>query len=159
MIFLIALTAVSTEPPIRFACTETTHVAPNQVWELWTDLTTWPTWDSGLKKAQLNSTSLGLGSKGTLIPDRGPKARFAFTEWEEGKQYAFSTQLPLAKLVVKRYWRVDDGQTLFTHEVSFTGPLKKFWAKRLGKRYEQMLPQVLADIKQLLESEEGRPEE
>ncbi len=38
-------------------------------------------------------------------------------------------------------------QTDFTHDVEFTGFLKKILGKKLGKNYRTMLPSVLTEIK------------
>jgi hypothetical protein len=47
---------------------------------------------------------------------------------------------------------VRDGKTFFTHDVEFTGLLKKMLGKKLGKNYRAMLPSVMSEIKQIAES-------
>jgi hypothetical protein len=47
---------------------------------------------------------------------------------------------------------VKEGKTFFTHDVQFTGLLKKILGNKIGKRYRAMLPSVLSEIKLIAES-------
>lgn len=90
-----------------------------------------------------------IGSKGKLVPDKGPKSKFVISEVIPQHSYTFKTKIPFGWLVIKRSLEVKGGTTFFTHEIEFTGMLKKFLGKRLGKNYRAMLPEVMAEIKQI----------
>lgn len=134
----------------HFQHTIETTASPESIWKIWTDVPNWQQWDSGLKSAILNG-NFEVGTKGKLIPDKGPKAKFRITEMEAGKSYTFKTSIPFGGLFVKRTLETKNGKTYFTHEVWFTGLLKGFFGKQLGSNYKNMLPEVMETIKTMAE--------
>lgn len=133
-----------------FQFTIATTATPEKIWQIWTDVPNWKVWDTGLQSAELKG-DFKVGTKGVLIPDKGPKAKFKITEFKEGKSYAFRTGLPFGSLVIERVLEEKEGKTLFTHKVSFKGLGGSLFAGSLGKRYRKMLPEVMERIKQLVE--------
>jgi hypothetical protein len=134
----------------QFSHTATTLAPPERVWHLWTDVPNWHEWDTGLKTAQLNGP-FAAGTSGTLVPLKGLPAHFILTEVIPGQSYTIQTRLPLGSLYVRRVLRVENGQTLFTHNVWFSGPSKHVFGYWLGRGFRAMLPGVLAKIKTLAE--------
>ncbi len=124
--------------------------APDQIWALWTDVSTWKAWDSGLKDAYMD-TPFTLAHKGTIISLEGRKSKFKVIEYQEGISYTIKTSLPLGSLRIKRYLSTSNGITTFTHEVWFTGLTKGIFAKAFGAKFREMLPEVLENVKQLAE--------
>lgn len=100
--------------------------------------------------AELNGPFMA-GTAGKLIPDKGPKITFRLIEVIPGQSYTFSTSLPLGALYVKRFLSSQNGQTIFTHEVWFTGLTKGIFGRSLGRNYRQILPEVMANIKRIAE--------
>ena len=103
-----------------------------KIWQIWSDVPNWQQWDAGLKSAELLG-AFAIGTKGKLIPDKGPKSTFILTELVEGKSYTFKTKLPLGALHDKRYLEEKEGKTYFTHEVWFSGLSKVFLAMHWGE--------------------------
>lgn len=137
----------------HFAHTELASATPDVIWQIWVDVPNWNRWDSGLKSAEL-AGDFKLGAKGTLIPDKGPRSKFIISEYNEGVSYTFKTRIPFGWLIVKRYLDSSPKQTAFTHEIRFTGLLKKPLGNRLGKRYREMLPEVMQKINAIAEDRE-----
>lgn len=144
------MNAHAQKTPTRFAHTETTTAEASRIWEIWTKVDQWYTWDTGLKSAQLNGPFV-LGAKGKLKPDKGPSARFKIVALDPGKSYTFKTKLPFGGLFVKRTLETTDKGTLFTHEVWFEGLTKNVFARKFGPRYQEMLPLVMRTIKTIAE--------
>ncbi|TAE50055.1 MAG: polyketide cyclase [Bacteroidetes bacterium] len=143
-------------PPAQHSATHFSHslstrATPEKIWQVWTDVPRWKDWDSGLKDARLDGP-FQAGATGTLIPDKGPESRFVISEVSEGIFYTFKTKLPLGYLYVKRSLSTENGQTLFAHEVWFTGPFKGIFGRLLGKSYRELLPEVMNRIKILAEA-------
>ena len=134
----------------HFWHTETTTTSPEKVWRLWTDVSTWKNWDTGLKDAIMTS-SFVLGSKGTIISQEGRKTKFKVIALEEGTSYTIKTNLPLGGLYIKRTLREEGDLTIFTHEVWFKGLTKGVFAKAFGPKFREILPGVLESIKDLAE--------
>ncbi len=146
--------SLSSQTPLSFSHTDSTQAPPERIWEIWTNVSNWPTWDAGLRSARLKKGPFREGAKGKLKPDKGPKASFWITEVEEGIAYTLKTRIPFGWLIVRRRLWQDGGWTYFRHEVEFTGWLKKTFARKFGPRYREMLPSVLQKIKMLAEIED-----
>ncbi|MEM8889970.1 MAG: SRPBCC family protein, partial [Bacteroidota bacterium] len=95
--------------------------SPEVIWNIWTNVSQWKDWDSGLKDAELSASDFGPGAKGFIYSLEGRKSRFKIVEYEEGVSYTFKTNLPLGGLYVKRYLEQSGDKTKFTHEVWFKG--------------------------------------
>ena len=135
----------------HFSSTLTTSASPETIWQIWTDVPNWKNWDTGLQDASMAS-AWELGAKGKILSLEGRKAKFKVVEWVPQESYTYKTQLPLARLYVKRSLKTEAGQTIFTHEVWFTGLLGGIFAKALGTSFREMLPGVLKNIKEIAES-------
>lgn len=138
------------ETDYHFSASLNTTAPPEKIWQIWTDTKTWHVWDTGLKNVILNG-KFSKGTEGVIIPDNGPKSKFIITQITEHKTYTFKTKIPMGWLVITRALYATNGKTQFMHQVEFTGPLKKVLGLFIGKKYRQMLPQVLTNIKQLAE--------
>lgn len=132
----------------HFSYSLETSASPTKIWQIWSDVANWQQWDTGLKSAEL-SGAFAIGTKGKLIPDKGPKSSFILTELVAGKSYTFKTKLPLGALYVKRYLEEKEGKTYFTHEVWFTGLSKGIFGNALGKNYRRILPEVMTRIREI----------
>jgi hypothetical protein len=152
MSILATTLASAQQTNYHFNHTESTRASSANIWKVWTDVPNWKQWDKGLKDATLEG-AFAAGAKGKLIPDKGPKSKFIISEVVPNQSYTFKTKIPCGWLVIKRSLEEKDGITYFTHEVAFTGILKKVLGKRLGENYRAMLPEVMASIKQIAEKE------
>lgn len=139
------------EKAIQFKHSVTTTASAEQIWHIWTDVQNWHQWDSGLKSATLKAGIFKVDAKGSLIPDKGPKAKFIISEVVEGHSYTFKTKIPFGWLIVKRYLKQEGDQVVFTHDVQFTGLLKGMFGKMMGAKYKEMLPQVMEKVKEIAE--------
>lgn len=130
-----------------------TSASADQIWQLWTEVSTWKDWDQGLQDAELEGT-MTIGAKGKIIPLSGPSSRFEVTEFDDGNSYAFVTRMPFARLIVRRNL-VSREPTIFQHEVSFEGALAGFWASRFGPQFREALPSTMEALSALAEAEES----
>lgn len=134
----------------HFFHTDSTSISSDIIWQVWTDVPNWKQWDKGLKEAFLDGEFM-VGTKGKLIPDKGPKSKFVISELVPNKSYTFKTKIPFGWLIIKRTLEIKEGKTFFTHDVQFTGFLKKILGNKLGKNYRAMLPGILSEIKLIAE--------
>lgn len=150
----IAQTPIATGTNTHFSHTETTQASAEQIWHLWTEVSTWQAWDKGLQEASIASP-FQTGSKGKLIPDKGPTSTFIITEFLMGESYTLKVKLPFGGLFIKRSLAEQEGMTAFTHEVWFTGPLKGIFGATSGNRYRELLPQAMANLKSIAEGHQS----
>lgn len=133
-----------------FSHTQTTTAPPDAIWALWTDVSTWKAWDKGLKDAVMKGP-MQLGANGTIVSLSGPNPGFKVTEYNDGVSYAFVTNLPLAKLTVRRTL-LGTQPTTFRHDVSFSGLFGGVWASRFGPTFRAALPPTMEALAALAEA-------
>jgi uncharacterized protein YndB with AHSA1/START domain len=137
---------------MKFNYTVEATAPPEKIWGAWTDVERWPEWDTELASAALDG-SFALGAEGRLKPKRGPASDFTISESTPGESHTFTTRLPLCELKVSRRLTRNDGNgVLFTHEVSFVGPLSFVFGNLLGRRYREALPMVMENLRKIAES-------
>lgn len=134
--------------PRDFSYTLETTANKEVFWRIWTDVSNWHTWDTPLREAKLENT-FQEGSKGTFVTQQGQRSSFTITEYKPLQSYAFTTQLPGAKLRVRRYF---SSEKTFTHHVTFSGPLGFLFALLLGRGFMKDLPPVMENLKRIAEA-------
>ena len=149
------LTVPSRQPdkfsPRAFEATRETSADPDRIWRIWTDVAGWKNWDSGLRDASLAGAFVA-GAKGKIVALNGRTASFRVTEVEAGVSYTYRVKLPLAALELRRRLEQTGGRTIFTHQVRFVGLLGGVFARVLGKRFRELLPEVMENVKALAEN-------
>ncbi|MFK7928110.1 MAG: SRPBCC family protein [Myxococcota bacterium] len=125
----------------HFAHTLTTTAALEAIWELWTDVQTWPSWDKEVESAHLDGP-IALGQTGRLSSE-GRETRIEISTWNPVKSYCFTTRLPLGSLVITRTLRTGEGLTRLTHDVELRGLGGRLLAPLLGPRFRAALPVVM----------------
>jgi Polyketide cyclase / dehydrase and lipid transport len=134
-----------------FSYTLETTANKERFWHVWTDVENWPTWDTPLREVRLEG-NLQQGATGKLTTQNGQVSSFTISECTPMQSYSFTTQLPGAKLVVRRYISKESLDKLqFTHHVSFEGPLAFLFAGLLGKGFTKALPPVMENLKRIAE--------
>ncbi|MFK7933093.1 MAG: SRPBCC family protein [Saprospiraceae bacterium] len=155
LLSLLTMTAFAqTKTPTNkhFWHTVETTAAPEQIWQLWTNVPNWKNWDTGLKDATIEGT-FQLNAKGQITSLEGRTSNFKVVEYVAGKSYTFKTSLPFGGLYVKRFYEVKNGKTFFTHEVWFQGLTGGIFAKLFGSNFRKILPEVMKKVKQVAENQ------
>ncbi len=135
----------------HFWHSEQTQAKAARIWNLWTDVSTWKDWDTGLKNAEM-AEAFQLDAKGVITSLEGRKSKFKVVAYVPGKSYTIRTKLPLGNLYVKRYLREENNVVIFTHEVWFSGLTKGLFATIFGGKFRTLLPEVLTNIKTTVEN-------
>lgn len=153
LLLMPMLTLQGFEPPVRKGDPSPVHfwhevtsvATPQEIWDIWTDVPQWHTWDSGLKAARADSL-LSLGVQGTITSLEGRESAFEIVEWQPLRSYTFRTKLPLGGLYVRRSLEETPDGVRFTHEVWFQGFSKGLFGRILGPGFREMLPDVMAEV-------------
>ncbi len=125
-----------------------TNVSKESVWNIWSDVNNWHTWDKGLEWCRLEN-KFEVGTTYTLKPVGGPEVKSTITECQPLKRFADVTKLPLALMeFVHELNEKQDGLHI-THRVIITGPLGFFFANVIGKDTEKSLPDTMSNLIQL----------
>lgn len=131
---------------------EVTTSAPQaDVWRLWSDVSTWPSWDTELESARLDGV-FASGVTGVLKGKGAPESAFSIADVVDGQRYAVVTKLPLGgTLVIERSFVATEQGTRFRHEVRFEGFGGRLLSAFLGRGYREALPGVMERLRALAE--------
>lgn len=113
------LGCVEIRPVMRawdYAPTIDTTAQPEAVWRLYTDVTSWPSWKTGIRQVVLNGP-FAAGTTGTLTPVDRPGMPFRLTDVRPNEGYVSETELVPGCLLRMEHAldRLDDGGTRITH--------------------------------------------
>ena len=117
------------------------------VWALWSDVSTWPSWDDGVEDVRIDGP-FTAGTRGRLKPKGGPAVKFELARAEDGSGFVDVTRLPLARMRFEHSLEdaPDGAGTLITHRVEITGPLTPLWSRVIGRGIERDLPSTLRSL-------------
>ena len=123
-----------------------TTTAPSQtIWELWTEVQNWTTWDNEIEWAKIDGAFI-KGQTGKLKPKSGPTSKFQITTCIPNKQFTTVSKLPLAQLIFDHQLNSDDNKTIVMHQILITGPLAWLFYKILGSTLKQGLEHALPQL-------------
>lgn len=127
-----------------------TSASPEKVWQMWSDVKNWKNWDTALKDSSI-SGEFDQNAEGVLIPANGPRTSFTISSCQPNFTYTVNTKLPFATMYIRRLIGYNNNKTMITNEVWMEGPLSSFWWRMVGKKYQQLLPQVMERFRQIAE--------
>jgi hypothetical protein len=127
-------------------------IRAEDVWELWSDVRTWNTWDEGIEACVLEG-SFTSGTKGTLTPKDAPALPFLMIDVNPLESFTDETELPGAKLTFHHFLEHTSEGLKVTHQVTIDGPAWENYASSFGKGLEHELPHTVAKLVQVAKSQ------
>jgi len=131
----------------------TTKASPETIWDFWSDVETWHTWDDGLDGAAIEGEFVA-GATGWLKPANGPKVKLELVKVHTNKFFQDRTQLPLGWIDFFHTVEEIGDQTKITQQIEMTGPLTFIFSRLIGKGLKQRLPSVMNTLVRLAEEEQ-----
>jgi hypothetical protein len=78
-----------------------TKASAARVWQIWSDVNTWPAWNPDMKESHLNGP-LKAGATGTINTRSGGKHEVVVTQFEDGRTFELeSTAMPATKMAIR----------------------------------------------------------
>jgi len=78
-----------------------TTTAPARVWQVWSDVDTWPEWNPDMIASHLDG-QLRVGTTGKIETRSGGKHDVVVTQFEDGKSFELeSTAMPFTKMAIR----------------------------------------------------------
>jgi len=78
-----------------------TSASPAAVWQVWSDVNSWPEWNPDMKESRLEGP-LKLGATGMIDTRSGGKHDVVVTHYQEGRSFELeSTALPATKMAIR----------------------------------------------------------
>ena len=134
-----------------FKSTQIAQTTTSKLWKLYQDVESWKNWDTEIEWSKLDGDFVE-GGTGILKAKGSPQLKFVITKIVQDKQFEYQTDVPFGKLVVDHNFEQKDELVEFAHTVYFTGPLSGILDFALGRGFRKVLPSVLDNIKQILET-------
>ena len=78
-----------------------TKAPPARVWQIWSDVDTWPEWNPDMKESRLDGP-LKVGTTGMINTRSGGKHDVVVTQFEDGRRFELeSTAMPGTKMAIR----------------------------------------------------------
>lgn len=119
----------------------------DQIWSLWTDVDSWPSWDQGVKKASLDGP-MTVGARGSIIDSNDRASNFEVIKIDPGKSFVFATRLPGGQMIMIR--ELDEEN--ITHRVLITGIAKNIFGAMLGRPNMELIGVSVDELISLAQS-------
>lgn len=127
-----------------------TNATPSKIWEFWSDVETWPTWDDGLDSASIEGEFV-TGTNGWLKPVNGPKVKLELINVRENQFFHDRTQLPLGRLDFFHTLERVGEQTRITQQIEMHGALTFVFSRLIGNGLRKRLHSVMNRLVRLAE--------
>lgn len=127
---------------------EEATVDPEKIWELWSDVSSWPKWDRDLLWASLEAP-FAEGAVGKLKPKGWVVSSFLITKVRSLEGFSDETAMPLTRAIFHhKLTQLDNGKVRITHSAEVRGLLAPLLRLTLGKKLAVGLPEA---VKRLIE--------
>lgn len=127
-----------------------TKASPLEVWNIWTDVSSWPTWDEDLEWSSLNGP-FKVGTEGKLKPKGWPVSKFRLIAVKKYKSHSEKTAMPLTKIIFSHSLIPDNKNVKIIHRVEASGLLAPLLWLTMRKALKKGMPQALKKLAQLAE--------
>lgn len=117
----------------------TKEVNSKQMWNLFTDVNNWHTWDAGIEYAKLEG-NFEKGNYFLLRPKGGPNVKVELLEVIENKRFLDVTNFPLAKMYDEHLFEETADGLKITNIITVKGILGFLWVKLVAKKIVDALP-------------------
>src|SRR5580704_17634124 len=122
------------------------EVTPAAVWRLYSDPSSWQTWDYGIESMELDDT-FTAGGTGRLTPRGRDAIPFRLVEVDENVGFTDETEVEgLILRFIHRLEPVDDRRTPITHRVEITGPAADKVGPQIGPSITDGIPVTVATL-------------
>jgi hypothetical protein len=127
-----------------------TEAAAEQVWALWSDVTTWPDWNAGIAAIEIDGP-FAEGTMFTMTPPGAEPIRLRLVEVVPGA--LFVDELDAGDFTVRTIHRLAPAEsgTRVTYRTEISGPGADQVAPELGPAITADFPEVLAALVKLAE--------
>jgi Polyketide cyclase / dehydrase and lipid transport len=123
-----------------------TKAAPEAVWRLWSDTSTWPSWNPDVEEVRLDRP-LSPGASGTMRTKSGGTHNVAITDVAPGRYFVLQSDgVPATKLLFKCEVIASSGGSRISQSVTLKGPLSFLFGPMMGGRIAQSFSPVLEGL-------------
>lgn len=103
-------------------------IKPKAIWQVWTDINNWHTWNPGIEFCKLDNP-FAVGNSFTLKPIRASPVQIELVAVEENRLFTDCTRFPGAKMYGSHEMEETSNGLKLTRTMTITGPLGFLWRK------------------------------
>ncbi|MCR2033980.1 SRPBCC family protein [Adlercreutzia mucosicola] len=92
----------------------------NRIWDLYSDVSKWSTWDSGVRSVRL-SGPFSAGTHGVMEMSHGPDLPFILVECSQMKGFTTKSEMGPMTITFEHALEEDAGNVIITHAVTIDG--------------------------------------
>jgi hypothetical protein len=115
-------------------------VTPEDIWNIWTDINNWHTWNPGIEYCKLDKP-FAVGNFFTLKPQGASAVQIKLVAVEENHLFTDCTRFPGAKMYGRHEMEKTPKGLKLTTTMTITGPLEFLWRKIVGEKIVAKTPQ------------------
>ncbi len=124
------------------------NVSPEAIWQLWTDINSWPSWHEDLDYCILHG-EFKIGNHFTLKPKGAPAVKITLTEINEMQNFTDCTHFFGAKMYDTHSIEVKDDGVLLSNTLVVVGPLRWLWIKLVAQKVADSVPEEMDKLVQV----------
>jgi hypothetical protein len=130
-----------------------TSASPERVWQVWSDVRTWPRWNPDVQAVHIDGP-FTTGATGTMTTKAGGTHAITLTDVQPGRSFRLETSpAPLSTFVFQCDVRPTGGGSTIGQRVSMRGPLGGVYSAMMGRGIAQGFEPILAGLKAAVESD------
>ena len=123
-----------------------TKAAPEKLWRLWADTSTWPSWNPDIEAVNLDRP-LGEGATGTMRTKSGGTHNITIRDVEPGRSFVLQSDgVPATKLLFKCEVASSGNGSRISQELTLQGPLAFLFGPMMGGRIAESFGPVLEGL-------------
>jgi hypothetical protein len=127
-----------------------TTASLDRVWEMSTDVRNWKQWTPDLREVELTG-GVAENAEGYLVPENGPRRSFRIKHYSPKFSFTMLTRFPFAQFYQRRMISYHNRKTIVTQDLWMEGPLSAFWWRLVGRRHQQLMPQMMERFREQAE--------
>jgi uncharacterized protein YndB with AHSA1/START domain len=129
-----------------------TTASPAAVWQLWSDPTTWPSWNPNVDRMTLDSP-FAEGATGLMETPGGRKHKVRFADVQPGRSFRLETAvLPLTGFSFNCEVVPNAGGSTISQSLTMSGPLAFLFSPLAGDRIAATFEPLLKGLAQRAEA-------
>jgi hypothetical protein len=111
-----------------------------QVWQVWTDVNQWHTWQPDIEHARLDG-AFAAGNTFELRPKGGPTVNIEIIKAEPNRRFVDLTRFPGARMYGSHEFVVRGDEMEIRTTMSIEGPLSFVWRKIVAEGVAKGMPE------------------
>jgi uncharacterized protein YndB with AHSA1/START domain len=134
-----------------------TGASPERVWRLWSDVSTWPSWNPDVLSVAIEGPFVS-GAHGSMTTKAGGTHAITLRDVDPGRSFELETSpIPLGRFhFACQVQPTGAGASTISQSITIRGPLGPLYSAMMGPRIAEGFEPILGGLKAAAETEPGR---